>query len=221
MKKLMIALGVVATAVAVNAASCEWSIGKQAFLMSDGSTKPNGTTVYLVDTGWNGESYSTAFTALTTLLADGGTEANLATVMASKTFTDVLVDTATTYANASQTKVNQNYGQVTTKGDPNGATVANDATEYYFAIFVADGEKYLISDKARGVSYTSSPDDGAAAGFAKANFTDTASISGGWQTYTASAVPEPTSGLLLLLGVAGLALKRKRGQGKCSNVQNA
>lgn len=30
----------------------------------------------------------------------------------------------------------------------------------------------------------------------------------GW--YTASAVPEPTSGLLLLLGVAGLALKRKR-----------
>ena len=30
----------------------------------------------------------------------------------------------------------------------------------------------------------------------------------GW--YQAAAVPEPTSGLLLLLGVAGLALKRKR-----------
>ena len=30
----------------------------------------------------------------------------------------------------------------------------------------------------------------------------------GWQTYTAPT-PEPTSGLLLLLGVAGLALKRK------------
>ena len=34
-------------------------------------------------------------------------------------------------------------------------------------------------------------------------------VKGSWN-YTANAVPEPTSGLLLLLGVAGLALKRKR-----------
>ena len=32
--------------------------------------------------------------------------------------------------------------------------------------------------------------------------------SGSWN-YTANSVPEPTSGLLLLLGIAGLALKRK------------
>ena len=32
----------------------------------------------------------------------------------------------------------------------------------------------------------------------------------GWYTGGTSSVPEPTSGLLMLLGVAGLALKRKR-----------
>ena len=30
------------------------------------------------------------------------------------------------------------------------------------------------------------------------------------QTFTVAAVPEPTSGLLLLLGMAGLALRRKQ-----------
>jgi len=42
------------------------------------------------------------------------------------------------------------------------------------------------------------------------------SASDGWQgagwysVATPSPIPEPTSGLLMLLGVAGLALKRKR-----------
>ena len=42
-----------------------------------------------------------------------------------------------------------------------------------------------------------------------ANFGATSGNPGSW-TYTANAVPEPTSGLLLLLGVAGLALRRRR-----------
>ena len=35
-------------------------------------------------------------------------------------------------------------------------------------------------------------------------------VSGSGVSYTAFAVPEPTSGLLMLVGLAGLALRRRR-----------
>ncbi len=45
------------------------------------------------------------------------------------------------------------------------------------------------------------------------NSNSTVAVTAGWastQMATFAAVPEPTSGLMLLLGIAGLALKRKR-----------
>ena len=69
-------------------------------------------------------------------------------------------------------------------------TTTTSAYDYYAVSTVLTGNPVATSpDTPLGLSWTS----------AKA----------GWPTYTA-AVPEPTSGLLLLLGVAGLALKRKR-----------
>lgn len=68
--------------------------------------------------------------------------------------------------------------------------------DYMYVSPVANPQGYSYNFNAAGTS-------GAAA----------MSASGGWQGagwYTASNVPEPTSGLLMLLGVAGLALKRKR-----------
>lgn len=44
--------------------------------------------------------------------------------------------------------------------------------------------------------------------FASGNVSSTLSNASNWKSY--GAVPEPTSGLLMLLGVAGLALRRKR-----------
>ncbi len=38
---------------------------------------------------------------------------------------------------------------------------------------------------------------------------DSYSATSGWQPYGSSPVPEPTSGLMMLIGLAGLALKRK------------
>ena len=51
---------------------------------------------------------------------------------------------------------------------------------------------------------------GAQTSVSKATFADTTATYAGAGWYQAAAVPEPTSGLLILLGVAGLALKRKR-----------
>jgi len=48
------------------------------------------------------------------------------------------------------------------------------------------------------------------ASYQDANGTDFLNLGSGSANWTAVAAPEPTSGLLLLLGMAGLALKRKR-----------
>ena len=96
-------------------------------------------------------------------------------------------------------------GQVSTTHDD---WVADQNTTYYAAILLkyasGDTEMY-IGNKATGIV------NGAGSG---ATVNNLAKYIGGGTSGTAIAgyasVPEPTSGLLLLLGVAGLALKRKR-----------
>lgn len=44
----------------------------------------------------------------------------------------------------------------------------------------------------------------------KSTISDSSANAGYWSGWQTAAVPEPTSGLLILVGVAGLALKRKR-----------
>ncbi len=94
----------------------------------------------------------------------------------------------------------------------NGTSDLVDGTTYYFAIIgtTAGTGSSVPTEGLYGV------DDNGGSLYA---VTWNASTGGGlapdWDTYgglssnTAVATPEPTSGLLLLLGVAGLALKRK------------
>lgn len=192
MKKLVFIAAIVAAGLA-QAASLDWSISAKAFLMSDGSTKPDAATVYLFDTGATG--YNTFITALT-----GGT---LGDSISGETFTGAAgyLGSGTTYTSTKAAQMNLNYAKAS--GTLTTGTVGN----YTLAAIVLDGDKFLVSSGAMGASYTENPDDGSAVQFTAANMT-----ASGWKTYTPSSsdVPEPTSGLLLVLGGAMLALRRRK-----------
>ena len=77
-----------------------------------------------------------------------------------------------------------------------------------FYIIFANGSDYWASDKLTGVSIL---EDGSIATdytTAKISLSNATAIT--TSAMTAYSVPEPTSGLLMLLGLAGLALRRRR-----------
>ena len=99
-----------------------------------------------------------------------------------------------------------------TRGKVSEVTATSSALEagksYNFAVLIidkvsADGPYYSVSSVFNQQAYTLGVDEAMSVSF-------TSSMVGAGTRWTATAVPEPTSGLLLLLGMAGLALKRKR-----------
>ena len=94
-------------------------------------------------------------------------------------------------------------------GSSNSAGVTGTSLAWF--IFandsIADGSTYSTTTAIDASAYTYTPPDSAPGDLALtvASFTTKGAPIGG-----SSPVPEPTSGLLMLLGVAGLALKRKR-----------
>jgi len=110
-------------------------------------------------------------------------------------------------AKSGTVNMNTSITQATVQGSE--LTTTGGTTVYGAVLFVlAD------ADTGNDIWYMeNSASVGAKAGSTKASVQNLASIVGGGSTGTATAwtaVPEPTSGLLMLLGVAGLALKRKR-----------
>ena len=183
MKKLMIALAVAACAAAVNAASFNWATsGTNAAKTFYGADGNTiaGMTVYLMDAA------TVAQGALVTALRDGGSISDYASVT-----------TQTLDANSRLTAKDFSYGE------------AGQTYNFYMAIIDGDNLFVSASKEVSGqLSDTVAIQFSGVKTATQTTFGDASYSAAGW--YSTAAVPEPTSGLLLLLGMAGLALKRKR-----------
>lgn len=182
MKKLIIAAAIVCAAVISQAATCTWGSGAL-------------KTALNAEGGWSGTGVNNAGVEVTmnVYFIDSATYASLGTKTQQELF-----DAYSTMS-ADLTGVNRN-----TLGNLIGAITIKDTTAPaadQFAVVIATytdasyGDMYMATLKQSTFNAQSS------AGSAGNIFVPVSD----WQ-----AVPEPTSGLLLLLGVAGLALRRRR-----------
>ena len=185
MKKLMIALAVVAMGVVANAASFTWQATKG--YLYDGADTPEKIT--------SGTAYL--------LFASALTQSDLVTAFAA----DAATAASTVSAKAVSTGTIGSNARIAETAFT--ADVTTDQTAY-FVVF--NGDNMFVSDSTTA-AYAAVGEEAIAfssmssASKAKLDVADGYSTAG-W--YGAAAVPEPTSGLLMLLGMAGLALRRRR-----------
>lgn len=188
MKKLIIALAIVCATVAAQAASYAWSnpYGLNGYNTPGDDGPFYSGTAYLMNAG---EVTQAAF--ISAVLGAGNTYADAFSTQVGSAFKSADIDagatfTSDTYASGTE----QSFYVVVLDSANNGVYVS----ELVSTVVAATGSSPLEFEHT--------------AAYENAAFgSDVKSFSGaGWYT----AVPEPTSGLLMLVGLAGLALRRRR-----------
>lgn len=182
-------LGAVACAACVNAASINWTISN-VYSASDSTAKASGIGYLFVTENTSNVSGIT----LTTLDA-------VKAAIAAQDWTSVAALSSASEA------LNANGG-IQTRPTGISSDFASGSVSAFAVIFdgtdMASANNYYIVNEGatKSVSFTSSTGAKNLAFGSQATATQAA---GAW-----TAVPEPTSGLLMLLGMAGLALRRRR-----------
>ena len=183
MKKLMIAFAAVAVAASVNAASVSWNV------------------TGLVNSPDNDQITSVAGKAMAYLM-DASTYDTVTEALAKGDFSGLAdaTSSAASIVGRGGAGISGLTGDILSPGASyNGYIVFIDAAN---------------TDDAKNYAYTAKFTTSAAGDGGSVQYTTTWAAtsatggSGGWQA--AAPIPEPTSGLLLLLGTAGLALRRRR-----------
>ena len=198
MKKLMIALTAVAIAAGVQAATVSWTCTN---VKDTGGTAltAGASYVFFCTSAADASSGMAAFIA-----ADGKGADTLTGLLSGANWTDT-----------KKTTLAGNFGIGTSAAlggytlPSTGSLGLSESTKYYIYMIitdtttVTDSTKYLV---ASGTATTTGATTGADSSGANVQFAlGTQASNTTWYT----AAPEPTSGLLLLLGMAGLALRRK------------
>ena len=186
MKKLMIAAAIVCAAAMAQAYSVTWGMGVVNAADGSAATKSN-ISVLLVNIteatyGSLVEKYSTY------------TDGNAISADLYKTYKDStgVAGTQSVSKGATNFKEAQSYNA----GESSYKVIIYTSTD-------ANGDLNYIANMGVVAIDAASPKDNSANSLGSKYFADTTKTVS-WQT-----VPEPTSGLLLLLGVAGLALRRR------------
>ena len=206
MKKLMIAAAAVLCAVVVNAANVSWAIASSV-VDKDGQETTAGTAFLFITTGadkapvWNSTTGSWNLNGAQLV----------ALTLGDKTYTGKDFDP--------DMGVWGDVDATSASTLPHSDQVIDNGQQYFSIILTSESTTDLDSFKGddkyaavvSGQSEQGSGFDPGGAAFYYENmmaYDDITAAS--WTQLKTDAVPEPTSGLLLLLGVAGLALRRRR-----------
>ncbi len=190
MTKVVVYLIVVLLTSVVNAATFTWSATNIPTL--DGGISSAGSYVYLLDANVKGDGFDYGYATIKSALESGSTSEVLAA-----SSNGALKEQATSY----------HFGppMVTTSKAEGSFEMGVGVYNYYLVVFDKEMNSYIISDLAE-IDYGGTGGPNKSFDFSSATWTSLSLSPGGGD----EGVPEPTSGLLMIVGGALLALRRKQ-----------